>query len=138
MKTRKTVKNQALIQEVISLISICFSPKVPGIKKAIDTLLEKEYTDGKHAQHIRLRRINLAFLLAHLTPCFTHLLFSPASSSLSLSYCPTFTPSFILFGILSSLPPHISCSIYLVCLTLSSDACGEGRRAGYENTSSTK
>lgn len=33
MKARKTLKNQALIQEVISQISQRFSPKLPDIKK---------------------------------------------------------------------------------------------------------
>jgi cullin 1 len=42
MKARKTMKNQPLIQEVISQISQRFAPKIPDIKKAIDTLLEKE------------------------------------------------------------------------------------------------
>ncbi|EJC98883.1 Cullin-domain-containing protein [Fomitiporia mediterranea MF3/22] len=45
MKARKTMKNQALIQEVISHISTRFTPKIPDIKKAIDTLLEKEYME---------------------------------------------------------------------------------------------
>jgi len=45
MKARKTMKNQPLIQEVISQISQRFSPKIPDIKKAIDTLLEKEYIE---------------------------------------------------------------------------------------------
>ncbi|KAL4073151.1 Cullin [Scleroderma yunnanense] len=45
MKARKTMKNQALIQEVISQISQRFAPKIPDIKKAIDTLLEKEYVE---------------------------------------------------------------------------------------------
>ena len=45
MKARKTMKNQALIQEVISHISARFTPKIPDIKKAIDTLLEKEYME---------------------------------------------------------------------------------------------
>ncbi|KAI5117366.1 hypothetical protein M0805_002479 [Coniferiporia weirii] len=45
MKARKTMKNQALIQEVISQISARFTPKIPDIKKAIDTLLEKEYIE---------------------------------------------------------------------------------------------
>jgi cullin 1 len=45
MKARKTIKNQALIQEVISQISQRFSPKIPDIKKAIETLLEKEYME---------------------------------------------------------------------------------------------
>ncbi|EMD40122.1 hypothetical protein CERSUDRAFT_112346 [Gelatoporia subvermispora B] len=45
MKARKTMKNQALIQEVISQISQRFAPKIPDIKKAIDHLLEKEYIE---------------------------------------------------------------------------------------------
>ncbi|KAJ7788438.1 Cullin family-domain-containing protein [Mycena olivaceomarginata] len=42
---RKMMKNQALIQEVISQISQRFAPKIPDIKKAIETLLEKEYIE---------------------------------------------------------------------------------------------
>ena len=45
MKARKTMSNQALIQEVISQISTRFMPKIPDIKKAIDVLLEKEYME---------------------------------------------------------------------------------------------
>ncbi|KAL1736658.1 Cullin [Schizophyllum commune] len=45
MKARKTMKNQQLIQEVISQISTRFAPKIPDIKKAIDTLLEKDYIE---------------------------------------------------------------------------------------------
>ncbi|KAM6496298.1 Cullin [Amanita muscaria] len=45
MKARKTLKNQPLIQEVISQISQRFAPKIPDIKKAIETLLEKEYIE---------------------------------------------------------------------------------------------
>ncbi|KAJ7263792.1 ubiquitin-protein ligase [Mycena rebaudengoi] len=45
MKARKTMKNQALIQEVIAQISQRFAPKIPDIKKAIETLLEKEYIE---------------------------------------------------------------------------------------------
>lgn len=33
MKARKTMKNQQLIQEVISQISQRFTPKIPDIKK---------------------------------------------------------------------------------------------------------
>lgn len=33
MKARKTMKNQALIQEVISQITQRFAPKIPDIKK---------------------------------------------------------------------------------------------------------
>ncbi|THV05232.1 Cullin-domain-containing protein [Dendrothele bispora CBS 962.96] len=45
MKARKTMKNQPLIQEVIAQISHRFTPKIPDIKKAIETLLEKEYIE---------------------------------------------------------------------------------------------
>ncbi|TFY59045.1 hypothetical protein EVJ58_g6024 [Rhodofomes roseus] len=45
MKARKQMKNQALIQEVISQISQRFTPKIPDIKKAIEHLLEKEYIE---------------------------------------------------------------------------------------------
>lgn len=63
MKARKTMKNQALIQEVISQISQRFAPNIPDIKKVrryslvlliwanlldfqgIETLLEKEYME---------------------------------------------------------------------------------------------
>ncbi|CCA67819.1 probable SCF complex member Cullin 1 [Serendipita indica DSM 11827] len=50
MKARKTLKNQALIQEVISQISARFTPKIPDIKKAIETLLEKEYIERAEGQ----------------------------------------------------------------------------------------
>jgi len=45
MKARKTMKNQALIHEVLAQISQRFAPKMPDIKKAIETLLEKEYIE---------------------------------------------------------------------------------------------
>ncbi|KAF5369550.1 hypothetical protein D9758_002557 [Tetrapyrgos nigripes] len=45
MKARKTMKNQQLIQEVIAQISHRFTPKITDIKKAIETLLEKEYIE---------------------------------------------------------------------------------------------
>ncbi|KAI0272076.1 Cullin family-domain-containing protein [Russula aff. rugulosa BPL654] len=45
MKVRRTMKTQPLIQEVILKISQQFVPRIPDIKKAIDTLLEKEYIE---------------------------------------------------------------------------------------------
>jgi cullin 1 len=45
MKARKTMKSEALIQEVTLQISQRFAPKIPDIKKAIETLLEKEYME---------------------------------------------------------------------------------------------
>lgn len=50
MKARKTLKNQALIPEVISQISQRFTPKIQDIKKAIETLLEKEYIERAEGQ----------------------------------------------------------------------------------------
>jgi cullin 1 len=45
MKARKTMKHQALIQEVTATISTKFTPKVSEIKKAIDYLIDKEYLE---------------------------------------------------------------------------------------------
>jgi len=45
MKARKTMKNQPLIAEVTSQLMQRFTPKIPDIKKAIETLLEKEYIE---------------------------------------------------------------------------------------------
>lgn len=42
MKARKQMKNQALIQEVISQISQRFTPKLPDIKKVRIVLLQAE------------------------------------------------------------------------------------------------
>jgi cullin 1 len=44
------LKNQALIAEVVSQISQRFTPKVADIKKAIETLLEKEYIERAEGQ----------------------------------------------------------------------------------------
>ncbi|KAG6827418.1 hypothetical protein H0H92_011866 [Tricholoma furcatifolium] len=45
LKSRKTIKHQALIQEVIELLANQFQPTVPNIKKAIDEALTKEYME---------------------------------------------------------------------------------------------
>jgi cullin 1 len=39
MKARKTMKNQALLDEVISQLSQRFTPKVPDIKKVRDRIV---------------------------------------------------------------------------------------------------
>jgi len=57
MKARKTLKNQALIQEVISQLSPRFTPKLPEITKVIETMLAKEYiarVDGQRDVSISL------------------------------------------------------------------------------------
>ncbi|KAL5482829.1 CDC53_2 [Sanghuangporus weigelae] len=51
MKARKTMKNQELIQEVISHVSARFTPNIPDIKKAIDAILEQEYMNRVDDAH---------------------------------------------------------------------------------------
>ncbi|KAL1405840.1 ubiquitin ligase (cullin) of SCF [Vanrija albida] len=50
MKARKTMKHQALIQDVTAQISTKFTPKVSDIKKAIDYLIDKEYLERGDAK----------------------------------------------------------------------------------------
>jgi hypothetical protein len=83
MKARKTMKNNALIQEVISQISQRFSPKIPDIKKVCKMVrcLGSVLTDlaghrhpigegvyrasGGYSRYLQLCRINVtSYLLA--------------------------------------------------------------------------
>jgi cullin 1 len=45
MKSRKKMKHVNLVQETIQQVKSRFPPKIPDIKKNIDTLLEKEYLE---------------------------------------------------------------------------------------------
>ena len=46
MKSRKELKHQSLINETVEQVRQRFKPQVSDVKKAIDTLLEKECTSG--------------------------------------------------------------------------------------------
>lgn len=50
MKSRKQLKHQALVTATVEQLSPRFSPKISDIKKAIDSLLDREYIERVEGQ----------------------------------------------------------------------------------------
>lgn len=102
MKSRKTMKHGALVNEVVSISSQRFTPNISMIKKQIETLVEKEYLERQEGQrdtynYVRCHRLCLFYPTSADLPSLpsppARLSLTAVPRSFSLAFCPFFTNS---------------------------------------------